>query len=100
MVDSTMSREHPERQTANPADNPAPALSIPRWAVIATALIVLLPILIMASMMLMMGWVGLPMHGGMAGSGQGLFPVVGGIPLLLVLGAMYGVYRLYAADPQ
>lgn len=62
------------------------------------ALIVLLPVLTMASMMLLIGLFGPMMHGGMAAAGLGLFPVVGVIPLVLVLAAIYGGYRLYAAD--
>ena len=94
-----MSSEHPGRQTT-PADKSSQSLSIPRWAVIAAALILLLPVLIMSSMMLVMGLFGPPMHGGMAASGPVLFRFVGVIPLLLVLGVMYGVHRLYAADTQ
>lgn len=93
-----MSNEHPDEQTTNPADTAAQALSIPRWAVIVAALVVLLPVLTISSMMLLMGLFGPMMHGGMAAAGPGLFPVVGVIPLVLVLAAIYGGYRLYAAD--
>lgn len=100
MVESTMSSEHPDKQTANPADRSARALSIPRWAVIGAALVVLLPVLTMSSMMLMMGLVGPSMHGGMTAAGPGLFPVVGVIPLVLVLAVIYGAYKRYAAGTQ
>lgn len=98
MAEATMNSEHPDTQAANPADKPVHTLSIPRWAAIAAALVVLLPVLAMSSMMLMMGWFGPPMHGGMAASDLGIFRVVGVIPLLLVLGVMYGPYRLSRAD--
>ena len=95
-----MSSEHPDKQAADPTDNSSQALSIPRWVVIAAALIVLLPVLLMSSMMLVMGLVGPTMHGGMAASGPGLVPVLRVIPLLLVIGVAYGVYRLHRADME
>ena len=94
-----MSSEHPDRQTTL-ADKPSQVLSIPRWAVMVTALIMLLPVLIMSSMMLMMGLIGLPMHGGMAASSLGLFAIFGVIPLLLALGVIYGIYQLYTTDRE
>ena len=93
-----MGSEHPDRQPTTPADKSSRALSIPRWAVIAALLILSLPVLIMSSMMLVMGSLGPPMHGGMAVSALGIVPVLGVIPLLLVLGVIYGVYRLSRAD--
>ena len=98
MVESTVSSEHTESQAASPADTPARAPSVPRGAVIATVLILLLPVPMMLSMMLMMGLFGPPIHGGMAAFGPGPFLVVGVIPLSLVIGVFYGIYRLYAAD--
>ena len=95
-----MGSEHPDRQPTTLADKSSQALSIPRWAVLTALLILLLPVLIMSSMMLMMGLLGPPMHGGMATSALGIFPVLGVIPLLLVLGVIYGVYRLYTADTE
>lgn len=95
-----MSNEHPDRQIADSADTPAQTWSIPRWAGIAIALILLLPVLAMSSMMLLMGLFGPPMHGGIAAAGPGLFPLVGAIPLLLALAVIYGVYRLYAAETK
>ena len=95
-----MTNEHPDRQTPNSDDETTQALSVPRWAVIATFLIVLLPVLIMSSMMVVMGWVGPLMPGGMAASGPALFPVIGVISLLLVLGVVSSVYRRYEADKE
>ena len=89
-----MSSEHLDKQPTNPADTTAQALSIPRWAVIMAALVVLLPALTMSSMMLLMGLFGPSMHGGMTAAGPGLLPVVGIIPIVLVFAAIYGVYRL------
>ena len=98
MAESTLSSEQPDKQTTNPADAPAQPLSIPRWAVIVAALVVLLPVLTISSMMLMIGLLGPPMHGGMAAAGPSLFPIVGVIPLVLVFAVVYGVYRLCTAD--
>ena len=91
-----MNNEHPDTQAAKSVHT----LSIPRWVAIAVTLVVLLPVLAMSSMMLMMGWFGPPMHGGMAVSRPGIFPVIGVIPLLLALSVIYGVYRLSRADTQ
>lgn len=44
-------------------------------------------------MVVVKGWFDLPVHREMAAPGPAVFPVVGGIPLLLVFGAVYGVYR-------
>ena len=52
----------------------------------------------MSSMMLVMGWFGPPMHGGMMSLDPGVFRIVGFIPLLLVLGVIYGAYRFSAPD--
>lgn len=93
-----MSNEHPDEQATNPADTAIQALSILRWAVIVAALVVLLPVLRVSSMTLLMGLFGSMMHGEMAAAGPDLFLVVGVIPLVLVLAAIYGGYRLYAAD--
>ena len=98
-MESTMSSEHPDKQSI-PADKSSQAQSIPRWAVIVATLIVLLPVLLMSSMMLLMGLFGPPMPGGMAASDLGLFAVVGVVPLLLVLGVICGAYRLYAANSE
>ena len=95
-----MSNEHTNRQTATPAHKSSQVLAIPRWAVIAALLILLMPALIMSSMMLMMVWFGPSMHDGMAAFGPGLFSIVGVVPLLLVLGVIYGMYRLSVADIQ
>lgn len=95
-----MSSERPDKQAADPIDNSSRALAVPRWAVTAAALIVLLPVLLMSSMMLAMGLVGPSVHGEMAASGPDLVPVLGVIPLLLVIGAAYSVYRLYRADTE
>lgn len=99
MVKSTMTSEHPNKRST-PAEESSQALSIPRWVVIAVALIVLVPVLLMSSMMLLMGLFGPPMHGGMAASDPGRFAVVGVVPLLLVLGVSYGAYRLWTADRE
>lgn len=88
-----MSSKHTGSQTP-PVDKPSGSVSIPRWAVIAAALILLLPAVFMSVMMLGTAWLGSPMHGGMDASGLGLFRFVGVIPVLLVLGVMYGLYRL------
>ena len=96
----TMGSEHPDRQSTTPADEPSKALSVPRWAVITVLLVLFLPVLIMSSMVLVVGSFGPPMHGGMATYTPGIFPVIGVIPPLLVLGVIYGVYRLYAANTR
>lgn len=95
-----MSREHPERQSANSANKSTHVGSIPRWVVIGAAILVLLPVLIVSSMMLVMGLFGPPLHGGMTTFGSGIVPVVGLIPLLLALTGIYGVYRLYKAGTE
>lgn len=79
-------------------DETAQALGVPRWVIVAVLLILSLPLLLMSSMMLAMGWFGPPMHGGMMSPTPGVFRIVGFIPLLLVLGMIYGVYRLSAAN--
>ena len=98
MVESHSSSEHSDKRTTNPADTPVQPISVPRWAVIVAALVLLLPVLTISSMMLMIGLFGPPMHGGMATAGLGLFPIVGVIPLVLKFAVIYGVYRLYTAD--
>lgn len=100
MVESSTSIKHPDKQTTDSADTAAQASSIPRWVVIVAALVVLLPVLLMASIMLMMSSFGPSMHGGIAAAGPGLFPVVGVIPLVLVLAIIYVVFRPHAADTQ
>lgn len=90
-----MKNDHPDNQTANHTDTPAKTLSIPRWVAIAALLIVLLSAVTMSIMMLVMGWGDPPMHHGMIGSGSILFPIAGILPGLVVLGVVYGVYRLY-----
>lgn len=98
-VESTMSRDHPDGRTT-PAEPSRQTLTIPRWAGIAAALVLLLPVLFMSTMMLVVGWFGPPLPGGMAPFDPGLFRLVGSIPVLLVLGVLYGVYRLAAAHPE
>ena len=95
-----MNSEHPERQTDTSTSNAPQALVIPRWAIITVLLILSLPLLMMSSMMLTMGWMGPPMQGGMTGVDPDLFRVVGFIPLLLGIGILYGVYRLYETNKK
>lgn len=92
-----MSSDHAGSQTPS-IDKSSRSMSIAQWAVIAGVFVLLLPALFMSLMMLGMAWFGPPMHGGMGASGLGLFRVVGVIPLLLVLGVMYGAYRLSAGN--
>lgn len=98
MVNSIMNTEHPDEQATEPADKPFGEFPIPRWVVFGTALLVMVPLLIMSSMMLMMSFFGLPMYAGMAAEGTGIAAVVGVIPLLVTLSVLYGMYRLYAAE--
>lgn len=90
-----MNSEHPDGQAIDPADKPSRALPIPQWAVFGVALLVLVPLLMMA---LMMSFFALPMHAGMAAEGTGIVPVVGAILLLVTLAVPYGMYRLYTAE--
>lgn len=94
----TMNSEQPDVSTVDSSDERATALPIPRWVVVVVLLVVSLPLLMMSFVMLVMGWMGPPMYGWMAGSGPGVFRVVGLVPLLLVLGVTYGGYRLLTND--
>lgn len=100
VVELTMSSEQPGVPAVDSSDDPATGVRIPRWVVVAVLLVVSVPLLMMASMMLMMGWFGLPMHGGMAGADPGIFRIVGFVPLLLVVGGLYGGYRLLTGDTK
>lgn len=93
-----MSSEQEEIGPPNSSDETAQALGVPRWAIVAVLVILSLPLLIMSSMIFVMGWFGPPMHGGMMNPNLGVFRIVGFIPLLLLLGMIYGVYRLSAAN--
>lgn len=92
-----MSTETDAPTTESP-DESARTVSVPRWAVVGGLVVVSLPLLMMASMMLAMGWLGPPMHEGMAGPDPGFLRVAGFVPLLVVLGVTYGGYRLVTAD--
>lgn len=100
ITELTMSSERPDVSTVNSSDERTETLPVPRWVVVVGLLVVSLPLLMMSFMMLIMGWMGPPTHGMMAGSDPGVFRVVGFVPLLLVLGVTYGGYRLSMADEK
>lgn len=88
----------PPTARSNPSTHePKKGLYVPRWVLVALLLLLALPFLMMATMMLGMGLMGPPMHGGMEGHGTGVFWVAGFFPLL-VIGVGYGVYRVTGAE--
>lgn len=93
-----MSNEPQNVQTANPSRRAAGPQSPVRFALVIGLLVVSLPFLMMSFMMMGMGLMGPPMQGGMTGPFPGFFPIVGFLALVIVVGVLYGVYRISVTD--
>lgn len=91
-----MSNEPQNVQTANSPRRAVGSYSPARFALIFGLIVVSLPFLMMSIMMVGMGWMGSPMHGGMAGPITGFFPIVGFLTFVVFVGVLYGVYRVSA----
>lgn len=93
-----MSNEPHDVQTANPSRRAAGSDSPLRFVLVFGLLIVSLPFLMMLLMMMGMGWVGPPMHGGMAGQAPRILPVLGFLAFVFLVGVLYAAYRLSTVD--
>lgn len=92
-----MDDERPTVSTASPAGEPTRRYDLPRLGLLVGLLVVSLPFLMMSVMMMGMGWMGPPMQAQMGGPFPGFFPLVGFVGFLVVVGVLYGTFRLSGA---
>lgn len=89
-----MSNELSDVPAANPPSDPSRTHPILRVGVLVGIFIVSLPFL----MMMGMGLMGQPMQSGMAGPVQGILPVVGFLLFIVLIGVLYGAFRVTATE--
>lgn len=94
----TMSNEPQDVQTANPSRRSDRAYSPVRIALVFGLLFVSLPFLMMTVMMMGMGSMGTSMQSGMTGQVQVIFPIVGLLAFLGLVGVLDRAYRLSTID--
>lgn len=93
-----MSNEPQDVQTANPAGRSDGVYSPIRIALVFGLLVVSLPFLMMSVMMMGMGSMDPPMQTGMTGQIQVIFPILGLLAFLVLVGVLDRAYRLSTLD--
>lgn len=81
-------------QSGGSSEDEMSGIFVPKWFLGAVLIVVAIPFVMMSLMMLGMGLFGPAMHGSMGGLGPDGVWVLGFVPFLVVVLAIYGVYKL------